>query len=305
MQHQATRLLLAGLVVAALVPSVASLRLHTSLARRLPTARPRPPLVFVHGSFHSSWCWDAHWSGHFSALGHDCYSVSLRGTAASPDDSGARAIRVATHVGDLQRVLADVAAADGGRKPVLVGHSFGGLLVLKLLEAVAAEDVAGVALLCSVPPSGNGPMTQRFLRTRPLASLKIVLALVAKKACAWEGLARETFFTGAEISDADVRAAMARFAADSAVGLDLADVVANLPADAAGPGGKAWLAGASPPRLVVGAADDYLVDRQGVEETAAFLGTEAVSLPATPHDLMLTEAWRNGARCLETWLEGV
>lgn len=37
-------------------------------------------------------------------------------------------------------------------------------------------------------------MTQRFLLTRPLASLKIVLGFVAKLACTRAGLCRELFF---------------------------------------------------------------------------------------------------------------
>lgn len=41
--------------------------------------------------------------------------------------------------------------------------SFGGAVLMKMLE----EDpscVQGSAFLCSVPPSGNGPMTSRFLK---------------------------------------------------------------------------------------------------------------------------------------------
>lgn len=39
----------------------------------------RPPLVFVHGSFHAAWCWAEHWLPFFSQNGFDSYALSLLG----------------------------------------------------------------------------------------------------------------------------------------------------------------------------------------------------------------------------------
>lgn len=39
----------------------------------------RPPLVFVHGSYHAAWCWAEHWLPFFADSGFDCYAVSLLG----------------------------------------------------------------------------------------------------------------------------------------------------------------------------------------------------------------------------------
>ena len=38
---------------------------------RNPTAKP--PLVFIHGSFHGGWCWDEHWLPYFAARGYPSY----------------------------------------------------------------------------------------------------------------------------------------------------------------------------------------------------------------------------------------
>lgn len=65
-------------------------------------------------------------------------------------------------------------------------RSFGGVVLLKLMEQLAEEQdegdkqdkrkdiddkglgirraIAGGVFLCSVPPSGNGPMTKRFIK---------------------------------------------------------------------------------------------------------------------------------------------
>lgn len=59
-------------------------------------------------------------------------------------------------------------------KPVLIAHSLGGLVAMKLLERPALRAaLGGVCLLCSVPPSGNGPMVGRFVRERFLSALKV------------------------------------------------------------------------------------------------------------------------------------
>jgi len=43
----------------------------------------RPPLVFVHGSFHAAWCWAEHWLPFFSRAGFPCYALSLRAQGES------------------------------------------------------------------------------------------------------------------------------------------------------------------------------------------------------------------------------
>ena len=57
---------------------------------------------------------------------------------------------------------------------------------------------AGVALLCSVPPSGNGPMTGRYLRRLQLRETwRITRGFALKQAATDADLARELFFDGA------------------------------------------------------------------------------------------------------------
>ncbi|CAM9650228.1 unnamed protein product, partial [Phaeothamnion confervicola] len=174
-----------------------------------------PPLLFVHGSYHAAWCWAEHWMPFFAGKGYETYSISLRGTSGTPlpaSEGRQRGIKVSEHVADLRGFIS---RALQGRPPVLVCHSFGGLVGLKLLEETLAEvaaasngggngnggaagvagNVAGIVLLCSVPPSGNGPMTGRFIREKPLAAIKIVLGFVFKLAATWPWLARDLFFS--------------------------------------------------------------------------------------------------------------
>ena len=272
--------------------------------------------------------------------------MSLRGTSGSPAVNGEASIKLSTHVED---VLATAEAVlPPGQRFVMVGHSFGGLITMKVMEALTQHEeegqrkLAGAACLCSVPPSGNGPMTQRFVKERPLASFKIVLGFVAKLAAQWSWLARDLFFD--EDMDPEALARyVENFKADSVVGLDLRDVLANLPSKSADAAGRASWLDRAPPRLVMGSECDYIVDQEGVEEAAFFLGAStmrlsginkplgvdamfdtdavtgeeegtlpaeasgcvAVMLPRVTHDVMLGSDWPRAASQVLSWLESV
>jgi len=126
---------------------------------------------------------------------------------------------------------------------------------MKLLEQQQPSSpplLSGTAFLCSVPPSGNGPMTVRFLKRDLLLALKIVLGFVAKKASQWDWLCRELFFTPA-LPPALLRQYMERLALDSVVGIDVKDFLKELPSLKADEetGMGRWV-GQVPHRLVIG-----------------------------------------------------
>ena len=115
---------------------------------------------------------------------------------------------------------------------------------MKLLESAAQRaGLSGVALLCSVPPSGNGPMTNRFLRARFWAAVQIVRGFVFKQAVTDPEVCRRLFFDRS-VGQETLSRYMRNFQADSVVGLDLAAVARQLPALQADVDGRAdWLTG--------------------------------------------------------------
>ena len=56
---------------------------------------------------------------------------------------------------------------------MLVGHSFGGLIAQRAMVQPEPPALAGLALLASVPPTGNGPMVGRFPEAYLRISIKI------------------------------------------------------------------------------------------------------------------------------------
>ena len=56
----------------------------------------------------------------------------------------------------------------------------------------------------------------------------------------------------------------------------------------------------------MGAKHDFIVDREGVEETAQYFGVdEPVPMVDSPHDVMLGRNWGEGASALMGWLEEI
>jgi len=120
-------------------------------------------VVFVHGMYMTSLCWE-HWIGHFEAAGYRCLAPGWPGRdkavdllrKAHPDpELGRLTLRaVVDHIRKLAGSLDE--------KPILVGHSMGGLVVQLLLQQDIAA--AGVAI-DSAPPLGVFTLSWPFLRS--------------------------------------------------------------------------------------------------------------------------------------------
>uniref|UniRef100_A0A0A9CQ63 Serine aminopeptidase S33 domain-containing protein n=1 Tax=Arundo donax TaxID=35708 RepID=A0A0A9CQ63_ARUDO len=55
--------------------------------------------------------------------------------------------------------------------------------------------------------------------------------------------------------------------------------------------------------LVMGASNDFIVDAEGLSETARFYRLQPVCVEGVAHDMMLDCSWEKGAETILTWLE--
>ena len=290
------------------------------------TSNKKPTIAFLHGSFHASWCWAEKYMPHFASLGYPCVAFSLQGTGGTPVmEEGATKVKISSHVADLDAFLKglsdnnnndDNTASSLGLglgddpKIVLIGHSFGGLTIMKWLEQTYGDNnnsnsskdinLAGVGLMCSVPPSGNGAMTMRFIRRSLRDAWKITTGFVMKKAITDKAICRDLFFGGTEddngITDENVERYQSYFKRDTVATIDLGDLAKKLPSALADKEtGRAPFVDRLPPVFVIGASEDFIVDREGVDETARYMGLEEPLIVDSPHDVMLGRRWSNGA----------
>ena len=127
---------------------------------------------------------------YFSAKGFHTAAVSLRGRGRSgPPPRGAKAGgTLESHAEDVFAVV-EMLISEGHNPPIIVGHSFGGMVAEKLAlrekermtrsssssssssspsSSSSSSFISGVALLNSVPPSGNATMIGRIAKERGL-----------------------------------------------------------------------------------------------------------------------------------------
>lgn len=112
----------------------------------VPPENDRPPVIFVHGGCHASWCWED-FAPVFAAAGWDTHALNWRGRNGSDALPLERFVQMS-----IADVVDDIAAVatQFDVPPVLVGHSMGGLA--SQLYA-ARHPVAALALMTPVVPS--------------------------------------------------------------------------------------------------------------------------------------------------------
>ncbi|EOY04180.1 Alpha/beta-Hydrolases superfamily protein [Theobroma cacao] len=274
-----------------------------SVKEKDPDETKSPTLVFVHGSYHAAWCWAECWLPFFSASGFDCYAPSLLAQGESDAPSGTVAGSLQTHAGDV----ADFIQRNLSSPPVLLGHSFGGLIIQYYIANMRNEQsfemdtlypkLTGAVLVCSVPPSGNSGLVWRYLFTKPIAAFKVTRSLAAKAFQTSVSLCRETFFSS-KMEDNLVLRYQELMKESSRMPLfDLRKLNASLPVPK--------MTKSSTEVLVLGAKDDFIVDPEGLRETGRFYDVSPICIEGVAHDIMLDCSWEKGANVILSWLNGL
>jgi len=106
--------------------------------------------VLVHGAWQGAWCWrkvlPPLWR-----MGHRAFAVSLTGVGERAHQLSP-AIRLETHVTDVQAVV----ECEELERAILVGHSYGGLLITAVADRVPERVAHLVYLDAIVPRNGEG-----------------------------------------------------------------------------------------------------------------------------------------------------
>lgn len=232
--------------------------------------------------WHAAWCWAEHFLPYFAQHGYVSHALSLRGHGSSDGRARLRWTSLADYVDDVRQV---VDRMEG--RPVLVGHSMGGMVVQKYLES---NEAPAAVLLASTPPSGVARATVRVAWRHPLAFMKALLTFSMFSVVSTPRLAQETFFS-ADMPAEMVNDYFSRLQ-DGSLRVYLDMLVLNLPDPKR----------VNAPLLVLGAADDGLFSPGEIEATARAYGVQAEIFTNMAHDMMLADDWRNVADRVLGWL---
>ena len=263
-------------------------------------ASDRVPLMFIHGAWLSSGSWE-NFSEYFAHRGFDVSAPEwprkhgdveeLR--EATDDIKGLGLTEIVDHYEE------QIDALDG--PPVLIGHSFGGLIVELLLDRGLGR--AGVAM-SPAPPKG--------ILVLPFSSLKAAAPALAHPS-KWHGvvpLTLEEFTYGFvnTFSPEDAKAAYETYAVPETGQIFFEAGFANFHLHP--PTEVHFKNDDRAPLLIVGAEKDNTVPAslakkqyEKYEKSAA--RTDYVEFPGRPRLMMVGDGWEEIAGRIESWVNGV
>ncbi len=240
------------------------------------------PLLFIPGSLHGAWCWEAHFLDYFAQHGFAAHAVNLRGHGNSEGREKLRWTRIADYVEDVANVVRQLQ-----RPPFLIGHSMGGFIIQKYLENHTSP---GAVLLSSPSPAGLLPTALKIARRRPLAFAKVNLTLSLLPLVATPSLAREAFFSD-DLADELLLEYWKQMQEESyRAFLDM--VALDLPKPAK----------AKTPLLVLGVGRDNMIKPIEIRATARAYNTQAEIIADVAHNSMLEPNWQAVAERILVWL---
>ncbi len=109
--------------------------------------------VLVHGAWHGGWCW-RRVADRLEHKGHKVFAPSLTGLGDRSHLIGTRPT-LSTHVADIANII----RFEDLRQVVLVGHSYGGIVISGVAEKVRQQIASIVFLDAFVPQNGQSIMT--------------------------------------------------------------------------------------------------------------------------------------------------
>lgn len=119
-------------------------------------------IVFIHGLFQNPESW-ALWKSYFEAQGYSCHTPAYPYHDGKPEnlrkniDPRLRKLRLQTVVDSFSNFISQLP-----EKPILIGHSMGGLIVQKLIQQ--KQGVLGICI-SPAPPKGTFSFKWSFLKS--------------------------------------------------------------------------------------------------------------------------------------------
>lgn len=165
-----------------------------------------------------------------------------------------------------------------GKKPVIIGHSMGGLITQKYLET--DHDIPKAILLAPVPRHGVWQSTLRMAGRLPIPFLKANLTWSLWPLVGTKKRMQNAFFSE-NIPDNKLNKYFLLMQDESFLGfLDM--LIFRLPSPKK----------VKTPMIVLGAKNDTIFSVKEIQSTAKAYGTEAFIFKNMAHDMMLEENWK-------------
>lgn len=247
-----------------------------SVAKYTPAGKStKPPVIMVHGGQHGKWAWQ-NWAALFAQAGYEVHALDWYNHGDSdklPEDEFIKRSIVQVARNEI-KIVADQLS----QKPILVGHSMGGLASAVYAEGAPVEKLV---LLTPVMPSAvkPDPVPLPIDMSKPFGVFPYEQA-------------KQLFYP--TLSDADARRAYAQLVPESPQAV-LEATQWTVDAD---------LDSIKVPKLLFATELDVLTPSKPEEKYAGMLGAKYEFIPGIGHsDILLKDPqWRQAAQRTLDWL---
>jgi alpha-beta hydrolase superfamily lysophospholipase len=260
----------------------------------------RAPLMFIHGAWLASGSWE-NFTDYFGNHGFSVSAPEWPRKQGNVEELRKEADEIAglglTEIVDHYE--SEIRGLD--ERPVLIGHSYGGLIVELLLDRGLGR--AGVAM-SPAPPKG--------ILVLPFSTLKVATPALAHSS-KWHGvvpLTLEEFTYGFvnTFSPEDAKAAYEKYAVPETGQIFYEAGFANFHLHP--PTEIHFKSDERAPLLIVGAEKDHTVPasvshKQYEKYEKSDVQTDYIEFKGRPHLMMAAEGWEEIAGAIETWIDSV
>lgn len=131
-------------------------------------------LLFIHGAWHSSICWEKNFLPYFTSKDFPCYALDLRSHGKSIKKGKFKLISLGDYVEDVHTIVQELTKES--KNIVFVAHSMGGLVAQKYLTKYP-NTIHSAILLAPATSWGVRSITFRTMVQHPLTYVKMNLLL--------------------------------------------------------------------------------------------------------------------------------
>lgn len=265
--------------------TVGSLTLATAAPKA--AGQKKPPMLFIPGYFASAWVYESYLP-FFAERGYAGFALNLRGRAGSTLPAGMMLGRVSMndYIDDGREAAKWLAERFG--KPIVVGHSMGGLIAQKLGEDGLAR---ALVLLSPAPPRGISVLSGKLFRKQ----LRYLPALLRSKRVVprWRDM-RELVLNC--LPENEQQATFAQFVSDSGrAGREMSFRGVRVDAERVRSNGC--------PVLVVTSDDDRFIPPRIAQRVAQRYGAPVYIARGHGHLMLREPGWNEAAAFIASWLE--
>ncbi|NME67002.1 alpha/beta hydrolase [Flammeovirga aprica] len=246
--------------------------------------KSKHPLILIHGALFNGEAWRGNFLDYFAELGYDTYAVHLSGHRDNESKLFLNLYGLDQYTEDVIKLITSL-----DEKPILIGHSMGGLVTQLVGQKISLQ---AAVLLAAVPPFGVFRSMSEFFLTAPLSWGKFAASALFPFGKYIETEPPEGIYT--TLPSLEVRKHVSKNMQRESIRALLEMMLRDFEIDASK---------VNFPMAHIGFRDDKIIFPEDVEKTATFYGQQAIIFENRAHAFMFEPNWTEVAEYIQEWLD--